>query len=163
MTSLKHLRQALPQTEQRLAVSQMPTSQLANNHWMNAHLPLFQQTHQGFIFSTQMIHPNRGIDQHHADYPTKSDCRLGIASNSGSLPPNNAKRRALSRSINAFRLSFSKAVFSWIPVNSTALAYNSLSIFNVVRIKSSNGINNKHHYMPILMRFTVLSNRNKHL
>lgn len=60
------------------------------------------------------------------------DCLRGIDIKPGSLPPNNAKRLALSRSTRASKPSRTNAVSSWTPVSSTACAYRSSSIFNLV-------------------------------
>ena len=89
-----------------------------------------------------------------SNYSTKPDCQRAICSTSGSEPPSNTNRRALSRSIKAIKPSRNNATFSWTPVNSTALAYKSSSIITVVRInnlswhKTSPQIS--HHYMFFL-------------
>src|SRR5690554_4765537 len=91
-----------------------------------------QKVRELWFTVTKMIYPDRGIYQNHdlsgADWRRETDFKFGCE------PPNVARRRALSRSINACRLSRSKAVFSFTPVNFTASAYKSSSIFSVVRI-----------------------------
>src|SRR5690606_917040 len=79
------------------------------------------------------------------------DCLRRINIKSGSEPPNNAKRLALSRSTRASKLSRTNAVFSCTPVNSTACAYRSSSIFSVVLMFGFLVHQIKHHYMVISM------------
>jgi hypothetical protein len=56
--------------------------------------------------------------------------------NPGIVPPRDAKRRALSRSMRALRASRIKAVFSATPVYSWARLTRSSSSATVVRIKT---------------------------
>jgi hypothetical protein len=60
--------------------------------------------------------------------------RRGGGFASRSLPPKRARRRALSRSINAFRASRIRLDFSFRPVKAWALATSSSSRATVVRI-----------------------------
>ncbi len=86
---------------------------------------------------------------------SKADClRGGVCLRSGSEPPNNAKRWALSRSTKAFKPSRNNTVFLWTPVSVIALAYKSSSILSV-RITSFHWHQLKHHCMSYLMPFHV--------
>ena len=76
------------------------------------------------------------INQNPINYSTKPDFQRGIFSRSGSEPPSNANRWALSRSIKAFKPSRNNSIFSWTPVKSTARAYKSSSILTVIRLNN---------------------------
>src|SRR3989304_5532367 len=64
----------------------------------------------------------------------------GIISNFFSVPPNLASLFSLSLAISASRPSFTREVFSLMPVSLAALSSNSSSMFSVVLINSSSKI-----------------------
>jgi hypothetical protein len=64
------------------------------------------------IVHPQVIDPDRSVDQNHFLAARR---RRG-AESLGSLPPSRAKRRAASRSINAFNASRTSADFAFSPV-----------------------------------------------
>lgn len=156
MTGFNGAREILPKSDQLLPVLQITTGQLACNHRVDTHLTLRKPLRERLIPVAKMIHPNRGVHQNHCFGTDR--CR-GTGLNFGSEPPKVARRRALSRSINAFRPSRNRADFSFMPVNCTAWAYKSSSIFNVVRIvglRYANYLHQiMHHYMPTLMPMPV--------
>jgi len=101
--------------QQWRSVMQIAASQFTQNHRMHHNTATFQQSSKSLAVSTQMIDPHRGVCQYH--YVSSPDWRRGIGSNCGSLPPKSAKRRALSRSIKAFKPSRTIALFSLAPLN----------------------------------------------
>src|SRR3954469_4069378 len=81
------------------------------------------------VLAPQMIDPDRAVGQDHL--PKR---RRGGAFNLGEVPPNRARRRALSRSINALSASLTRADFSSMFVRSWAMASISSSRVMVVRM-----------------------------
>jgi hypothetical protein len=77
-----------------------------------------EQSDQMRFAPVQMVDPNREIDQDHAG----SVCLRRTGSNCGSLPPNLASCRALSRSTSALNPSRTNAVFSFGPLTRCASA-----------------------------------------
>jgi hypothetical protein len=79
-----------------------------------------------------MRNPNRSIDENH----TRGylDRRLGMGRSSLSVPPNFARRLLLSLAMRASSPSFTKEVFSLIPVICDAFFRILSSMFNVVLI-----------------------------
>jgi hypothetical protein len=75
----------------------------------------------------QVIDPHRGVNRNHAD-----GLRRATGFKSGSEPPSAARRRALSRSINARSASRTSADFSLRPVYRSAAASRSSSRVRVV-------------------------------
>ncbi len=68
----------------------------------------------------------------------RAKLRRGGFFNPGIVPPRDARRRALSRSISALRASRSNAAFSATPVNSWAVRMRSSSSATVVRMRGIN-------------------------
>jgi hypothetical protein len=97
---------------------------------------------QGFVIDktkhrvagTEVADPNRRIDRDRASDYLATRRRRGADLSRGSLPPSRASRRALSRSINAFNASRTKAVLSRSPVRASASSRSRSSKANVVRI-----------------------------
>src|SRR5208282_3113929 len=83
-----------------------------------------------FIFRAEVVDPDGGICE---DQRARAR-RRGVFLNLGMVPPREANRRALSRSISAFSASRIKAVFSATPVNSRAMRRRSSSSAIVVLI-----------------------------
>lgn len=150
MTSLWDSRKIVPQFQQLITIVQVATCQFADHHWMHAHPPLCQQLIEPLVAMPQMIDPDRGIDKNHI--ASQPDRRLEIGSSPGSLPPRAARRRALSRSIRAFRPSRSNADFSCTPVNVTARSNNRSSMVRVVRISQVLWHQNSHQFTSNHMR-----------
>jgi hypothetical protein len=109
---------------------QMAKCQLSDNEGVQQDMAGFKQFRDRLIACPQMIHPDRCIEQDQAGSGRR---REAIAS-SGSVPPNRASRRALSRSISALSASRTTAVFSVRPVNACALARRLSSRARVVRM-----------------------------
>ena len=150
------MRQLVQQGDEGMTIVQIPARQFTNDHRVHQYLAMIKKCDEPRICRTQMIYPDRGINQYHDNQLTGFDRLRGIDSSAGSEPPRRASLRALSRSINAFRLSRNKAVFSEIPVSSTACSYSKSSMFNVVRIgQSPEAHQNIHHYMHIMMLLTT--------
>src|SRR5215467_2830271 len=97
---------------------------------MNEDLALTKKPMHVLASRSQMIYPHGGIGQNQLDFAL----RRGIALSSGIVPPRDASRRALSRSISALRASRTSAVFSATPVNSRAVRRRSSSKAMVVLI-----------------------------
>src|ERR1700712_2291010 len=99
---------------------------------MGHHMAVLEKDSEVWVADSQMIDPDRGVDQDHAGV-----CRLGIAFTPGSLPASWARRRALSRSINARSAWRTNAVFSVVPVKRCASCTRSSSKASVVLIPPS--------------------------
>lgn len=139
-------------------MTQMTASQLTPDHRMHQYPVIVEQSNQKIVAAAKVVYPDRSIYQYAAHSFAMLDCLRGIGIKSGSEPPNNAKRLALSRSTKASKPSRTNAVFSCTPVNSTACAYKSSSIFNVVLMFSFLMHQIKHHYMaiPVLNKFRTM-------
>ncbi len=106
------LRKVLEVSEHYIALVQMAQCDFTNDEGMSQHCSLIEQGREDVIALTQMIHPDRSVDQDHAGCGR----RRGGTVSFGSLPPNRANRRALSRSIRALSASRTRADFSVRPV-----------------------------------------------
>ena len=106
------LRQILQIAKNKFALPQIAEGKFASHKRMTKNQTEVEQAHQRLVNGPQMLHPDRSIDQNHL----RADRRRGGATRSGSLPPNRANRRALSRSIRALSASRTKADFSRSPV-----------------------------------------------
>jgi hypothetical protein len=96
----------------------------------------FQQIDKPCIATPKVIDPHGRVDQNQ----TGLRWRLrGAVFNVGCVPPNRARRLALSRSMRAFNPSLTMAVRSIGPTSLAAFASNSSSILIVVRILSPPG------------------------
>ncbi len=159
MHSFNAYTQITQQANHLFSVLQITLSHLTQNYRMTTHMPRLQQRNQCSITSTQMVNPKRSIHQcHHVlSVGGKSLWRHTGADNLGSVPPNRAKRFALSHSIKAFKLSCKTVDFSFIPISSVALANKVSSTFRIVRIAKPQTHQNKHHCMPILMHALQIS------
>src|SRR5512145_699718 len=94
-------------------------------------MPVKQQRFQPFASNSQMLDPNRSIDQNHA---MLLDRRLRIRRRRFSVPPRSARRRALSFAIRASNPKRTNEVFSLTPVNLAALFRRDSSMLSVVLI-----------------------------
>jgi hypothetical protein len=108
----RHPRQVRQRTENKITLPQIPQRKFADHEGMHHNLTPLEKIAEGFVAGTQMVDPNGSIDQDHAF----SDRRRRTGLRSGSLPPKRAKRRAASRSINAFSASRINLDFSFRPV-----------------------------------------------
>src|SRR5258708_21926122 len=97
---------------------------------MDHDLPLVKVLAQLFVSGTQVVDPNRRIGENQFGFTL----RRGIFFNAGMVPPRDANRRALSRSMRALSASRIRAVFSATPVNSWAIRTRSSSNATVVLI-----------------------------
>ena len=105
---------------------------------MNNNLPLAQSVLQVFVARTEMVDPDRSVRENQFRRSLFSLRRRLMFFKPGIVPPREANRRALSRSISALRASRIRAVFSATPVNSWAVRTRSSSRAIVVRIEVSN-------------------------
>jgi hypothetical protein len=117
-------RQILEQFQDRRAVVQASTSNFANHKWMHDDDRSFQQGDKPWIASAKVIDPHRRVDQNQSGLPWRL---RGAAFNLGCVPPSRARRRALSRSMSAFKPSRTVAVRSIGPASWVAFASNSSS------------------------------------
>jgi hypothetical protein len=120
--------------QDNIALAEIAERDLADDKWMDQNLASAEQLSQRLVARSQVIDPDRRIDQSHNAFVRR---RRG-ALRSGSLPPRTAMRRALSRSINALSASRTRTDFSLSPVNPWAWAMSSSSSAIVVRIPTSN-------------------------
>jgi hypothetical protein len=81
---------------------------------MDRHSRTLQQLDQPRIAPTEVIDPDLRIDQDQAGFPERL---RGAVFSADCVPPNRARRLALSRSISALSASLSMAVRSIGPVN----------------------------------------------
>src|SRR6202522_4135115 len=126
-----HLRQRIEQRQRRRALPQRPQRQLRHNEGMDHNIPLVEMLTHFFISEAEVVDPDRRIGENQI-------CRArwrGIFFNPGIVPPREASRRALTRSMRALRASRISAVFSVTPVNSWAMRTRSSSSARVVLIK----------------------------
>src|SRR3954463_505277 len=107
----------------------MTKRHFADHERMNEHRTLIELRLQRLVLAPQMIDPDRGVRQNHL--PKR---RRGGAFSRGEVPPNRARRFALSRSIKALSASLIKVDFSSMFVSSRAIASMSSSRVTVVRI-----------------------------
>lgn len=105
-------RQSSQERKDKIALSQIAESNFSDDERMGENTPLPERRRERLVARAQMIDPDRRVYQNHFGR------RRGGAFAFGSLPPSNARRRALSRSIKARKASRTTADFSWMPVNS---------------------------------------------
>src|SRR5271157_1734781 len=129
-------------------LTQGAQSQFADDEGVRQNPTGLEQLGQRRVSGPQVINPYRSIDQDHAP----AGRRLGGALRSGSLAPNRASRRALSRSMSALSASRTRLDFSFRPVRAWALATSSSSSASVVRIcRSPTWRRTYHQTMPKTM------------
>jgi len=107
------LRQFAHGAKHSVAPTQIAERQFPDDERVRHHLPAVEEPRQAAVADTQMVDPDRGIDQDHL----AADRRRGTGFKAGSVPARRANRRALSRSISALSASRTKADFSLTPVN----------------------------------------------
>jgi hypothetical protein len=127
-----HLRELVEQSECFDSLPQRSQGKFRNHKRMNDNAALPKLPAHLLVAGAEMVDPNRGIGQDHFRLVR----RRGTLFKSGIVPPSDANRRALSRSIKALRASRSNAVFSATPVNSWAVWISSSSRATVVRIET---------------------------
>jgi hypothetical protein len=103
---------------------------------MHHHGRALKQVEKPWIATAKVIDPHGRVDQNQAGFSAR---RRGAAFNAGCVPPNRARRLALSLSMSAFNPSLNMAVRSIGPTNLVALASNSSSMLTVVRMFSPLG------------------------
>jgi hypothetical protein len=135
----------------------MTASQFTPDHRMHQYPMIVEQSNQKIVVLAKVVYPDGSVHQYAAHSFAMLDCLRGIDIKSGSEPPNNAKRLALSRSIKACNPSRTNAVFSCTPVNSTACVYKSSSIFSVVLMFGLLMHQIKHNYMVITVLNKLLA------
>src|ERR1700731_4685946 len=136
---LQHLRicsrsdqgQVREAAQDRLTLAKMSEGEFTNDKGMRENTAIVEQGAQFRIRFAQMVYPDRGVDKDHR----AGGRRRGGAFACLSLPPRRASRRALSRSMRAFRPSRTRPDFSFRPVNAWASATSLSSRARVVRIR----------------------------
>lgn len=83
--------------------------------------------------AAKVIAPHRCVDQNQAGF---SERLRGAAFNAGCVPPNHARRSALSLSMSAFNPSRKTAVRSFGPASLVALSSNASSTLTFLRMFS---------------------------
>lgn len=123
-------RQVLQQLENGSSIAQAATGNLPHDERVHQGRGPLQQVHEPGVTPTQVVNPDRGVDQDQVEFPAR---RRWAASSEGCVPPSRARRLALSRSINAFKASLRRAVLSMGLTNLLAFSSNSSSMWTVVR------------------------------
>jgi hypothetical protein len=100
------------QIGQRTTLAQLSQEEFTNHVRMDKHQLVFQQRCQPFVAASEMVDPNRRINQDHAG----SVHRRRTALRPGSVPPRRASRLAASRSTSAVNAARSTAEVSFSPV-----------------------------------------------
>jgi len=126
-------RQALQHCEVCFSPGQIPEGEFPVNKPVCQHLSIVEERREIFIADTQMVDPNRGIDECHF----RAGRRRGMGFRSGALPPSKANRRAASRSTKPLSAVRMAAAFSVSPVKLRKVAINSSSTATVVRMAPS--------------------------
>jgi hypothetical protein len=121
------------QFEDRFPVVQTSAGKLAKHKRVHDDDRSFEQVDKPWVATAKMIDPHGRVDQNQAGLPWRL---RGAAFNVGCVPPNRARRLALSRSMSAFNPSLTTAVRSIGPASLMAFASNSSSILIVVRMFS---------------------------
>src|SRR5229473_6214578 len=128
----RNLRHCREQRQKLVAVGQTAARQFTDDERMSRNLHGFQELHKGRILLAQVVYPYRRINQH-AFYRPAVRLR-GMAFRLLSVPPNAARRRALSRAMSATRPACKTSVFLVKPLNLRACSSSVSSIINVVLI-----------------------------
>jgi hypothetical protein len=124
-------RKLLEQFQDQCAIGQATAGNLTQYKRMHDHIAVFEQIGKQNIALAKMVDPHRCVDE---DQLLVLWRRRRTTLSSRWLPPSLARRLALSRSINALRLSCNKVERSRGPVSLIALANKLSSRFTVVRI-----------------------------
>jgi hypothetical protein len=125
--------QRTQEVEQLGSVRQMPARQLPYDEGMYLHLIRVELSGELRVPLSQVLNPNRGIDEH-GNYFFVPVLLRGTARSARSVPPRAARRRALSRAMSASKPACTTAVFSRIPVSFWARSSSLSSIIKVVLI-----------------------------
>jgi hypothetical protein len=133
MTSDRRLRKHGQQGEYLDSVLQAATGQLTDDKRVTEDPTLQQECLEFSIAPAEVIDPDGGIDEYQAA-PVR---RRGVGFSFFSVPPRAARRRALASAMSASRPIRTSAVFSLMPVSSSARASSLSSMFNVVLICTS--------------------------
>jgi hypothetical protein len=133
-------RQIQEQFQDRHALVQTSASNLANHKRMHHDDRSFQQVDKPRIAPAKVIDPHGRVDQNQTGLPLRL---RGAAFNLGCVPPNRARRLALSRSMSAFKPALTMAVRSIGPASLVAFASSSSSMLIVVRMFSPPGVDIK--------------------
>src|ERR1035441_6221522 len=88
------LRQGRKLPERRSAIPQIPRREFSDDERMATGAPFVEQLDERGMRRTEMIRPDRGIDQRHLE---STGLRRRPASKSGMVPPKAASRRAAPR------------------------------------------------------------------
>jgi len=128
---LRSVGQGCEKSEYLTPIGQAPARDLAHDEGMTEDLGTGEEPSQANVAPPEMVHPDRGVDQRHAERRLR---RRRGARRDFCVPPSAARRSALARAIKASMPACKRAVFSLIPVNRRARSRRSSSRFNVVRI-----------------------------
>src|SRR6185437_3019237 len=124
------LRQQIQKVENLIAASKRSECEFRGDEGMHHKQALMKVFGNILVTCSQVFNPNRCIGENHR----LRDRRRGTFLISGIVPPSEASRRALPRSIKAFKASRINAAFSSTPVNSWAVRTSSSSRATVVLI-----------------------------
>lgn len=153
-------RQQTQRIENTGAILQLAARKFADDEWMAKHEALLEQIRECRVATTEMVDPDRRIDQDHGDErrvrATIARRRRGALAR-GSLPPSRASRRAASRSTSARRASFRTIERSLVPAAALAAFNRASSRVTVVRMFGNlNGFRKIiHHVVHQMMRYLV--------
>jgi hypothetical protein len=124
-------REILQEFEDRLAVTQTAASDLAHHERVHHDGRALKQVDEPRIAAAKVVDPHGRVDQNQAGFSVRL---RGAAFNARCVPPNRARRFALSLSMSAFNPSLKMAVRSIGPANLVAFASKSSSMLTVVRM-----------------------------
>ncbi len=113
---------------------QRAARKLAEDERMTEHALLQQKAGEMLIDSSEMVDPDRRVNENHAGLRRIDGRRRGTARAVLSEPPNEARRFALSRATRASRPARTTAVFSRRPLSCVARLNNASSMLRVVLI-----------------------------
>src|SRR5664280_2768216 len=134
------------ETEDVAATRELAERELADHPWVSQYLGFLEERGELRISVAEVVDPDRGVNEDHADVVR----RRGIALKVGSLPASWARRRALSRSISARSACRTSARSSLDPVKRWASRIRSSSRASVVLMLASRH-RNHHHLMRLLV------------
>ena len=143
-------REFVQQPKLKLSLPEVAQPDFADDKRMHKDQAAIKKLRHHRLAPSPMIYPKRRIRENQISSPGLNR-RRGGTTKSGSVPPSRAMRREASRSTRVFNARRTISDFSLIPVNSWAVANNSSSKFNVVRISLQPQHQLYHHLMLIVM------------
>src|SRR5688572_13401931 len=123
------LREVREQLENLTPVLEASAREFSDDERVAVHHVIDEQSLQARTSDSKVIDPDRSVGEDHA---ALLDLRRRVGRRPRSVPPSSARRRALSRAINASRPSLTKDAFSVMPVRRAAFRMRSSSMFRLV-------------------------------